>query len=60
MQDDLTGERLAQELKGLLGRERNEEVRAKLKEAAARLGEGGASRRAAREILSFLGQEKRA
>ncbi len=60
MQNDLTGERLAEELKGLLERERNEEVRAKLKEAAARLGEGGASRRAAREILSFLEQEKRA
>jgi lipid-A-disaccharide synthase len=60
MQNDLTGERLAEELKGLLERERNEEVRSRLKEAAARLGEGGASRRAAQEILNFLRQEERA
>ena len=54
MQTDLTGERLALELKKLLERERNEEVRARLKEAAARLGTGGASRRAAQTILSAL------
>jgi len=54
MQTNLTGERLAEELKGLLNRERNEEVRAKLKEATARLGEEGASRRAAQAILSAL------
>ncbi len=57
MQNDLTGERLAEELKRLLNRERNEEARARLKEAAARLGEGDASRRAAEEILNFLARE---
>jgi lipid-A-disaccharide synthase len=54
MQTDLTGERLAAELRGLLNRERNEAARAKLKEAAARLGTGGASRRAALAILNAL------
>ena len=54
MQTDLTGGRLAEELKRLLERERNEEVRARLKEAAARLGAGGASRRAAQTILSAI------
>jgi lipid-A-disaccharide synthase len=54
MQNDLTGERLATELKVLLGKERNESARARLKEAAARLGEGGASRRAARAVLDAL------
>jgi len=57
MQNDLTGERLAEELKSLLSRERNEEARARLKEAAARLGDGGASKRAAEEILNFLRQQ---
>jgi lipid-A-disaccharide synthase len=54
MQNDLTGERLAAELKTLLNKERNEDARARLKEAAERLGEGGASRRAARAILNAL------
>lgn len=54
MQTDLTGERLAEELKTLLNRERNEAARARLKEAAARLGTGGASHRAARAILKAL------
>jgi lipid-A-disaccharide synthase len=54
MQNDLTGERLAAELKTLLNRERNETVRARLKEATARLGEGGASSRAAKAILKAL------
>ncbi len=54
MQNDLNGERLAEELKTLLNRERNEAARARLKEAAARLGTGGASHRAARAILKAL------
>ncbi|MDT4896058.1 MAG: lipid-A-disaccharide synthase [Acidobacteriota bacterium] len=54
MQNDLTGERLAAELKNLLNRERNEAARARLKQATARLGEGGASHRAARAILNTL------
>ena len=57
MQSDLTGERLAEEFKRLLDRERNEEARARLKEAAARLGPGGASKRAAEEVLNFLRRE---
>ncbi len=56
MQNDFDGERLAEELKTLLNRERNETARARLKEAAARLGTGGASHRAARAILKEVGQ----
>jgi lipid-A-disaccharide synthase len=56
MQHDLTGERLAAELKSLLNRERNETARTRLKEAAARLGEAGASGRAARATLEALRQ----
>jgi lipid-A-disaccharide synthase len=54
MQRELTGERLAVELMALLERERNEAARAELKEVAARLGSGGASRRAASAILGAL------
>jgi lipid-A-disaccharide synthase len=54
MQNDLTGERLAEELKALLNQERNEAARARLKEAAARLGTGGASHRAAHAITKAL------
>ncbi|HKC63495.1 MAG TPA: lipid-A-disaccharide synthase [Pyrinomonadaceae bacterium] len=51
MQDELTGERLAEELKKLLEKKENETVRRRLKEATKRLGEGGASSRAAKAIL---------
>ena len=51
MQKELTGERLAEELKKLLDRKQNEQMRAQLKEATKRLGEGGASSRAAKAIL---------
>ncbi|MDQ3817171.1 MAG: lipid-A-disaccharide synthase [Acidobacteriota bacterium] len=51
MQNDLTGERLAEELKKLLGEKQNEEVRRRLREATKRLGESGASSRAAKAIL---------
>ena len=54
MQNDLTGERLAAELTLLLERERNEAAREHLKRAAARLGEAGASKRAARAVLNAL------
>jgi lipid-A-disaccharide synthase len=54
MQKDLTGENLAAELKALMNRERNETARARLKEATARLGEAGASTRAARAVLDAL------
>ena len=54
MQNDLTGERLATELTKLLDRTENEAARARLKEATAKLGTGGASTRAARAILRAL------
>ncbi|MBC7931302.1 MAG: lipid-A-disaccharide synthase [Rubrivivax sp.] len=51
LQRDFTGERLARELLSLLDADRNAEARRHLREAAARLGEGGASLRAADAIL---------
>ena len=51
LQHDFTGERLAVELIALLDEERNKNVRRRLREATARLGEGNASRRAAQAIL---------
>jgi lipid-A-disaccharide synthase len=54
MQNDLTGERLAQELLKLLDKRENETLRARLKEATAKLGTGGASTRAAHAILRAL------
>ena len=54
MQNDFTGESLARELLALLEPEKNAAVRAQLHEATARLGEGGASLRAADAVLSAL------
>jgi lipid-A-disaccharide synthase len=54
MQNDFTGGRLADELLSLLEGERNARVRERLREAAARLGEGGASVRAADAVLRAL------
>jgi lipid-A-disaccharide synthase len=54
MQDDLNGERLAKELLSLLDKETNEDVRARLREVAHQLGEGGASERAARVVFDAL------
>jgi lipid-A-disaccharide synthase len=54
MQDDLNGERLANELLLLLDKERNAAMRRRLHEVAQQLGEGGASRRAAERIMDFL------
>ncbi|HEY0405790.1 MAG TPA: lipid-A-disaccharide synthase [Pyrinomonadaceae bacterium] len=54
MQDELTGERLAQELSTLLDPERNGAARAQLREIAASLGAGGASQRAAQTILTAI------
>ncbi|HYE13375.1 MAG TPA: lipid-A-disaccharide synthase, partial [Pyrinomonadaceae bacterium] len=51
IQNDFTGERLARELLGLLDPGRNARAREQLREAAARLGEGGASRRAADAVI---------
>ena len=59
MQDDFTGESLARELLGLLEPVRNARARAELREAVARLGEGGASLRAADAVLRALRGWKR-
>ncbi len=60
MQDDLNGERLANELLLLLEPERNRVARERLREVADQLGEGGASHRAAERILEFLELEQSA
>lgn len=54
MQDDLTSENLVKELMRLLERDANEKIRAQLREVAHRLGEPGASQRAADVIVNFL------
>ncbi|MFN2515195.1 MAG: lipid-A-disaccharide synthase [Pyrinomonadaceae bacterium] len=54
MQDDLNGERLANELLLLLDQRRNEQARQRLREVAHELGEGGASQRAAERIIAAL------
>lgn len=51
MQNDLTGEKLAEELVSLLDQKRNEAMRAQLREVTAKLGAGGASLRATEAIL---------
>ena len=51
MQDELNGGRLAAELTALLDEERNRDIRTRLRHATARLGEGGASVRAADLVL---------
>jgi lipid-A-disaccharide synthase len=54
MQDDLNGETLASELLSLLDAKRNQIVRNRLHEVARQLGDGGASERAAEQILDAL------
>jgi lipid-A-disaccharide synthase len=54
MQDDFNGASLARELLALLDPERNARVRGQLRDATARLGEGGASARAADAVLRAL------
>ena len=54
MQNELNGEQLAQELMALLAPERNQTVRDEMKQVSAKLGEHGASHRAAESILKFL------
>lgn len=54
MQNELNGTGLSSELLSLLDRKRNEEVQRQLHDVAHQLGEGGASRRAAKRILDFL------
>ena len=54
MQTELNGARLAQELLGLLEPAGNRAARKTLHDVTEKLGEAGASRRAADEILKFL------
>jgi lipid-A-disaccharide synthase len=54
MQDDFNGASLARELLALLDPERNARTREQLRDATARLGEGGASTRAADAVLRAL------
>lgn len=54
MQNELNGERLATELLALLEEDRNVAMRARLHEVAEKLGEGGASRRAAEFIVTAI------
>lgn len=54
IQDDLTGESLARELLALLDADRNNAMRAELKAVVEKIGEPGASARAAQAILKFL------
>jgi lipid-A-disaccharide synthase len=54
MQNDLNGSQLSEELLNLLEPARNEELRNELHKIASRLGEGGASNRAAAAIIRSL------
>lgn len=54
IQDDFTPETLAAELKKILEPAANEQIRSELHEAAEKLGEGGASKRAAAAILRLI------
>lgn len=54
MQDEFSGETLSRELVILLDKQRNAAMRSELKEVMQRIGEPGASERAARVILDFL------
>mgnify|MGYP006174282679 CR=1 FL=1 len=55
MQNTLNGEQLARELLALLEPARNQTIRNELRAVSAKLGEQGASHRAAESILKFLG-----
>ena len=54
MQNQLNGEHLARELLALLEPERNQMLRDEMQHVSAKLGEHGASHRAAESILNFL------
>jgi lipid-A-disaccharide synthase len=54
IQNQLNGPSLAAELLSLLGPERNAAMRSELKSVAEKIGEPGASARAARAILDFM------
>lgn len=58
IQDQLTGESLSQELLGLLEKDRNAAMRAELRSVAEKIGEPGASRRAADAVLGFISRQR--
>jgi len=55
LQDEFTGDTLAREISSLLDSEHNASMRAELKEVMKKIGQPGASQRAARAILDFIG-----
>jgi lipid-A-disaccharide synthase len=54
MQHDCNGERMAKELVDLLDPQRNASLRAELRSVTEKLGDAGASTRAAEKILCFI------
>ena len=58
MQDQFTGETLSRELVFLLDKGRNAAMRSELKEVMKRIGEPGASARAAQAVLEFLNRKE--
>jgi lipid-A-disaccharide synthase len=59
MQDDLTSENIVKEILKLLAPETNKTMREQLREVAHRLGDPGASQRAAEIIVKFLAADER-
>ena len=59
MQDDLTGDNVVKELMKLLDPKMNRKMREQLREVSMKLGEPGASKRAAAVILMFLAADER-
>jgi len=59
MQDELTGERLCNEMIELLDPDQNQKMRSQLHEIKNQLGESEASERAAKSILTFLSAASR-
>lgn len=57
MQDDLNGERLANELLSLLDKRTNDDARTRLRDVVHQLGDEGASQRAADLVLASLRKE---
>lgn len=58
MQDQFTGESLSAELISLLDPDRNAAMRSEFKEVMKRIGESGASARAAKAILEFVSEAR--
>jgi lipid-A-disaccharide synthase len=56
IQSDFSAVALAQEILRLIEPTENTKVRSQLRDAAAKLGHGGASKRAAEAIMSLIGR----